>query len=199
MKDCQFSWWQLLVIGVIITLLAFGLAYFYWVNRTSSHRYNLNGLKPVSPFEIQKYVSTPNNANTIWHEVARIPNSFESNLTNVTAEYLITSRGTVNVINTGFDKTTGKQSKITGTALVTPVPAALSVTFFPFFEAPYVIIYVDELYETAIVGDPNRSFLWFLGRGGALQTWTPAKTKALQQIALGAGYTQDQISAMELL
>lgn len=182
-------WW---VVILIIIIFVFTITWALWSLRKTARSPNLNGLIPVSTFDLQKYASIKGNSSTIWHEVARIPNSFEQNLDNVTAEYLLRNNGTVSVQNIGF-KPSDEKSLINGVARPTQTTGVLQVSFFPFFESPYIVLYIDESYETAIVGSPSRDFLWFLGRGSALQNWSLQKTEALKQIAVGRGYSEADV------
>ena len=54
------------------------------------------GVKPVTPFELQRYLGQ-------WHEIARLDHRFERGLTEVTANYSMRDDGGVRVINRGFN------------------------------------------------------------------------------------------------
>lgn len=195
MKSCRpkfLPWWALLLIALFVIILVVFLAWMYWQMRIITHAPDLKGLLPANNFAIQRYVSEPG---TPWHEIQRIPNSFEAGLDRVTAEYVLQPNGTVSVTNIGYDSNGQKQS-ITGKALQTNLPAVLMVSFFPFFEAPYIVLHVDEQYESAIVGSPNQSVLWFLARGSALGSWTPEKTNNFKQIAISRGYSQEAVDKL---
>ncbi|MEO9507921.1 MAG: lipocalin family protein, partial [Nonlabens ulvanivorans] len=49
-------------------------------------------VKPVSDFELQKYVGK-------WYEIARLDHSFERGLSQISAEYSLKEDGGVRVIN----------------------------------------------------------------------------------------------------
>lgn len=56
---------------------------------------NTDSLPAVSPFSAARYAGT-------WHEIARLPHSFERGLVEVTAEYTLRPDGKIEVVNSGF-------------------------------------------------------------------------------------------------
>lgn len=108
----------------------------------------------------------------LWHEVSRLPNPFQKSCLRSTAEYTPLPGGAVQVKNTCY-KAKGRTADITGTA--TPVPgsnnARLRVKFRGFAalapvpeDGNYWIISLDPQYRWAMVGTPDRKFLWMLAR-----------------------------------
>ncbi|WP_028109068.1 lipocalin family protein [Ferrimonas futtsuensis] len=117
------------------------------------------GIAPVRPFELERYLGT-------WYEVARLDHRFERGLRDVTAEYSMREDGGIHVVNRGVDEKTGEMSEAIGRAY--PVGqsdvAHLKVSFFgPFFGA-YVVFELDPEYQHAFVSGPNREYLWLLAR-----------------------------------
>jgi apolipoprotein D and lipocalin family protein len=130
-------------------------------------------LQVVAPVDLKRYAG-------LWHEQARLPNRFERQCTGpVTAEYQPLADGTVQVRNRcqrpdgGFDESVGS-------ARVVPVagqPGAgrLEVRFAPAWLAwlpvvwgDYWILKLDRDYQVALVGTPNREYLWVLSRAPLL-------------------------------
>ncbi|MEO3473102.1 lipocalin family protein [Roseomonas sp. CAU 1739] len=115
------------------------------------------------------FVDLPRYAGT-WHEVARFPNAFQDrpNLraVAVTATYTPQPDGTIHVLNTCVDAANGGHP-ITAEGharSASPGNDRLRVAFlWPFF-GDYWIIGLDRDYRWAVVGTPNRRFLWILGR-----------------------------------
>ena len=134
-------------------------------------------LRTLNDFESKKYLGK-------WYEIARIDNSFEKNLTNVTAEYSLNSDGTIKVINKGYHKTKNKEKTIEGKAKIID-KGLLKVYFIPFFGADYNVLYVDSNYEYALVGGNKKNYLWILSRNDTLEDNIYDK---LIQIALERGY-----------
>ena len=108
-----------------------------------------------------------------WHEVARLPNWFESKcISEVTAEYQKRPDGRINVVNRcrrsdrSFDQTVGVAQVVD-----TVSNAKLKVRFapswlswLPMVWGDYWIIALAPDYSYAVVGDPGRKYLWVLAR-----------------------------------
>jgi apolipoprotein D and lipocalin family protein len=118
------------------------------------------------PLDVVEYVDL-NRYSGLWYEIARYPNSFERGCVGVTAEYTPRDDGRISVVNTCIESTLdGPQRTISGSARVadTTTNAKLKVTFFWPFEGDYWIIDLAEDYSHAVVGSPDRQFLWILSR-----------------------------------
>lgn len=116
-------------------------------------------LEVVSHVDLNRYVGR-------WYEIARLPNSFQKKCADsVTANYSLRSDGKVRVENR-CRKPSGDYTTATGSARVTDktTNAKLKVTFFWPFYGDYWILDLDENYEYAVVGAPNRKYLWILSR-----------------------------------
>ena len=130
-------------------------------------------LQVVAPVDLKRYAG-------LWHEQARLPNRFQTQCTGpVTADYTLLDNGTVEVRNRcilargGFDESVGS-------ARVVPVagqPGAgrLEVRFapewlgwLPLVWGDYWILKLDRDYQVALVGTPNRQYLWVLSRAPRL-------------------------------
>ncbi len=103
-----------------------------------------------------------------WYEIARLPNSFQKNCFCSTAEYTIIDEETIRVINKcKKDSINGEIDEVKGKAFVVSGSnnAKLKVQFFWPFKGDYWIIELDEEnYSYAVVGHPNRKYLWILAR-----------------------------------
>lgn len=117
------------------------------------------GVTPVKPFELERYLGT-------WYEVARLDHSFERGLSRVTAEYRRLPDGGVRVVNRGFDKEKGEWKEAEGKAYFVEGEdqGYLKVSFFGPFYSSYVVFGLDEGYETAFVAGFSRDYLWLLAR-----------------------------------
>ena len=117
------------------------------------------GVEPVTGFELARYLGT-------WHEVARLDHSFERDLIDVTAEYTLNADGSVRVLNSGTDASTGERRSADGLAL--PVGEAevahLKVSFFGPFYGSYIVFELDADYQYAFVSGFNTDYLWLLAR-----------------------------------
>jgi apolipoprotein D and lipocalin family protein len=100
-----------------------------------------------------------------WYEIAAFPMFFQRQCVgDTTAEYALRSDGDIAVVNrcrteTGFDEAVGKAWVVDGTG-----NAQLKVSFFWPFRADYWVVGLDRDYRWAVVGNPNRKYLWVLAR-----------------------------------
>lgn len=126
----------------------------------SSFAADLGELQTVNHVDLNKYMGK-------WYEIARLPNWFEKNCTAVTATYNLRDDGKVDVINACHLKTVDgkfKQSKGKAWVVDKTTNAKLKVSFFWPFAGKYWIIDLGSNYEYAVVGHPNRDYLWILSR-----------------------------------
>ena len=118
----------------------------------------------VKYVDLKKYVG-------LWYEVAKIPNSFQDQcVKNTTAKYTLTKDGEIYVTNSCIDED-GEIDAADGVVRVVDkkTNAKLEVSFVSFFGwrpfwGDYWIIGLDENYQWAIVGTPNRKYGWVLSR-----------------------------------
>jgi len=117
-------------------------------------------LEVVDHVDLQRYLGT-------WYEIATIPQRFQKGCVGVTAEYSLRKNGDIQVVNTCIKETLdGEVRTARGKARVVDrtTNAKLKVSFFWPFWGAYWIIGLDPDYEWAIVGHPNRDYLWILNR-----------------------------------
>ena len=120
---------------------------------------SLPPIQTVQNFDLNSYDGE-------WHELARLPNRFERNLIAAKATYGVGLGGPVRILNEGL-RSNGESTRIMGTAK--PVgDGKLEVRFDPFpanlFPGDFWILWIDENYERAIVGTPDRKYLWILSK-----------------------------------
>ena len=110
--------------------------------------------------DIQRYLGT-------WYEIATIPHRFQKGCVGVTANYSLRDDGDVEVVNVCREETLdGKERSVRGKAWIVDktTNAKLKVRFFWPFSGSYWIIELDSDYQWAVVGHPNRNYLWILSR-----------------------------------
>ncbi len=103
----------------------------------------------------------------LWYEIASYPQRFQRGCHRTTAEYTLSERGHVVVVNRcNKDSLDGRQSSIRGKAFVQKNSgnAKLKVQFFFPFRGDYWIIDLAHDYSYAVVSHPNRNYLWILSR-----------------------------------
>lgn len=152
-------------------------------------------LQVVAPVDLKRYAG-------LWHEQARLPNRFEKQCTGaVTAEYNLREDGTMEVRNRCM-LADGKFEESVGLARVVPVagqPGAgrLEVRFAPDWLAwlpmvwgDYWILKLDRDYQVALVGTPDRKYLWVLSRAPTLDE---ASLRAELDYARTLGFDVDKV------
>jgi apolipoprotein D and lipocalin family protein len=117
----------------------------------------LNTLEVVSHVELEKYLGK-------WYEIAHLPFRFEDDCTDITATYSLSRDGNVSVLNECLKDGKLKQAKGKAKVVDKNSGAKLKVTFFWPFSADYWIIDLGKDYDYAVVGTPNRKYLWILSR-----------------------------------
>ncbi len=111
----------------------------------------------VAAVDLTRYAGT-------WYEIERFDHWFERGLVGVTAQYSLRPDGRIAVLNSGHAKTLdGKLDIATATAWVVG-PAKLKVRFFWPFAGDYWILGLEDTYRWAVVGTPDRGYLWLLHR-----------------------------------
>ena len=108
-----------------------------------------------------------------WFEIARLPMPFQKAGEAAIAEYGVNPDGTLSVRNIAV-RADVSQHDILGDAKVLNPPqnTKLAVRFRTWFgplipvpnEGNYWVLHVDDHYQEAIVGTPNRKYLWLLAR-----------------------------------
>lgn len=121
-------------------------------------------LPTVASLDLQRYLGT-------WYEIDRLPMRHEpEDATDISAHYSLDDDGSVRVRNRCIHK--GELQEAIGRA--TPVDASnsrLEVSFLPeglrwipFTKGDYWVIALDPDYSAAMVGSPDRKYLWLLSR-----------------------------------
>lgn len=129
----------------------------------------------------------------LWHEVARLPQSFQDNASlrceEVTAEYALLGEGRLSVRNACVNALDPARPRrvANGRAYVVEGSgnARLRVSFFWPFYGDYWVIGLDEEYRWALVGSPSRRSLWLLSRTPRLE---PAEMERALAIARAQGF-----------
>lgn len=128
-------------------------------------------LSTVSSVDLSRYAGT-------WYEIARLPMWFQRHCVDSKAIYSNRPDGAVGVYNECVTKS-GVVEHAEGVATVvdTKTNARLSVVFDNWFErlfgssreGNYWILDLDPEYRTAVVGTPDRRYLWILSRTPQLE------------------------------
>lgn len=123
-------------------------------------------LQTVERVELDKYLG-------VWYEVARKPLYFQNKCDrDVTATYTLNENGNIGVDNRCYTKD-GQLNQSIGEAFVKNAPfnTKLRVSFLPeairwlpLGRGDYWVLKLDENYQTVLVGEPRRKYMWVLSR-----------------------------------
>ncbi len=124
-------------------------------------------LATVENFDLSRYLGT-------WHQIALLPNRFQARcVADTSARYALRTDGRIDVVNRCREKD-GSHAQAEGVARRNADydnPAILEVRFapawlsaLPFVWGDYWVIALADDYRAALVGAPNRKYLWILAR-----------------------------------
>lgn len=135
----------------------------------------------------------------LWYEIARLPMWAEDDgASDITAEYALKDDGRIRVVNRCIDEN-GAVEQAEGEARVVEDSgnAKLEVTFLPkglrwlpFTKGDYWVLKLDPDYNVALVGTPDRKYLWLLARNAQLDG---ATRLAYLEHAHTQGYDLDRL------
>jgi len=151
-------------------------------------------LETVTSVDLTRYSGT-------WYEIARLPMWFQRDCVASQAIYTLLLNGNVGVKNQCLT-TSGDQKQAQGVATV--VDATTNAKLYVAFdnwaaklfsgwgsaptEGNYWILYLDLDYRTALVGTPDREYLWVLSR-------TPTLDKAIYEKLVSLGKQKGYLTA----
>ncbi|POU18958.1 MULTISPECIES: lipocalin family protein [Acinetobacter] len=149
-----------------IAKIAIGSAVLLGLGATTMAYAQKQSLPTVEKVELDRYLG-------IWYEVARKPLYFQNKCNrDVTATYTLNENGNI-VVDNRCIKKDGEQTQSGGEAFVQNPPqnTKLKVSFLPDFirwipvgRGDYWVLKLDENYQTVLVGEPKRKYMWILSR-----------------------------------
>lgn len=148
--------------------------------------------KTVEQVDLQRYQGT-------WYEQARLPMFFQRNCAQSEALYELQEGGTIGVTNR-CRTLDGDMQQVQGQA-VAQVPGQTNKLWVSFdnwvssllpglVKGDYWVLYLDDDYQTALVGNPNRQYLWLLTRAEEI---SPESRATLLQEARSRGYDTSKL------
>ncbi|KAE8714007.1 ACI19 protein [Hibiscus syriacus] len=123
-------------------------------------------MQVVKNLDIKRYMGR-------WYEIASFPSRFQpKNGMNTRATYTLEEDGTVHVLKETWND--GKRGSIEGTAYKADPKSDEAKLKVKFYVPPilpiipvvgdYWVLYIDDDYQYALVGQPSRNYLWILCR-----------------------------------
>ncbi len=170
----------------------FALALLGWLVGGCAGTGSRADLPTVASVDLDRYAGT-------WYEIARLPMWFQRHCVDSKAVYTLRSDGRVGVHN---ECVTDDGGLATADAVATVVDAKtnarLMVVFDNWFarlfgssrEGNYWILDLDPEYRAALVGTPDRRYLWILARTPRIDDLTYQR---LVQQARGFGYPVENL------
>lgn len=196
MTDCAANT-IICILLTLIGLMALGALIWYAVYtpiRTQQRTHNLQQLGRFllhqKPIDLERYGGE-------WYEIARLPNSFQSDCLRSKATYSRSASqfDEIVVLNECATKD-GPIKRVVGRARPFNAEAtALSVSFAPRWlgsgaDGDYWILDIDDDYQYVLVGSPDRKYLWLLARRPNIE---PAQFERMRSIAESKGYDTEKL------
>ena len=105
----------------------------------------------------------------LWHEAARLPNTFQRDCAHSTADYALREDGLIAVHNVCY-RADGETRDVTGRArrVGEGEEGKLKVSFFGPFWGDYWVLQRADDYSWSIVGEPSGRYLWVLTRAESI-------------------------------
>lgn len=102
-----------------------------------------------------------------WYVISILPNPIEKNVVNGIENYQLNEKGGVDITYTFFkDSPQGKKKVMHPKADIfnKETNSEWRVQFFWPIKFPYLVIYLDEEYETTVIGVANKKYAWVMSR-----------------------------------
>ncbi len=162
------SWRRTRIAAVVATLAAAS-------SNSAAGQEHSGAVRAIPALDLERYAG-------LWHEIARLPNRFQDRCAAaVTATYEVLGDGTIRVVNRCLTSK-GDSLRAEGRARLADrggpasrlkvrfAPAVLS--FLPMVWADYWVLDLTDDYGAALVGTPDRRYLWILSREAPLDQAT---------------------------
>ncbi|GAB2188749.1 lipocalin family protein [Sessilibacter sp. MAH1] len=140
---------------------------------------------PVKNFNVDRYLGK-------WYEIARLDHPFERGLEKIHAQYSLRDDGGINVTNRGFNVKDQEWDEALGKAYFVKDSniGFLKVSFFGPFYSSYIIAYLDDDYQTALISGSKKNYFWILSRTPNIDD---AKLKSLISRGKELGFKTDEL------
>ncbi|MCF7920815.1 MAG: lipocalin family protein [Candidatus Cloacimonetes bacterium] len=128
-----------------------------------------------------------------WYVISILPNSIEKKAVNSIESYKLNEKGNIDITYSFFiDEPTGKKKVMHPKAEVYDLEtnSEWRVQFIWPLKFAYLIIWLDEDYETTVIGVPNQKYVWIMSRKPEIAA---AKYEMILQHLRHLGYDVDKL------
>jgi apolipoprotein D and lipocalin family protein len=162
--------------NLVLLVCATSLPLSSWLTGPSvSYAQDEHPMTTVNEVDLQRYSG-------LWYEIAKIPNRFQKKcLRGTNAKYTLREDGRITVVNRCYQKD-GSLQVAEGIAKIVEGSgnAKLKVSFVSFlgwrpFWGDYWVLGLDQGYQWAVIGTPDRKYGWVLARSPSLNEGTMAE------------------------
>lgn len=164
---------------LLLLLLMFIAVCVYGAGRDNIDR------RTLPTFSLQRFMGR-------WYEIARFDHTFERGMSRVTADYVLSPDGAVEVVNSGMRGS--RRFTLRGRAKMTRHTGRLRVSFFWIFYSDYNILEMAPDGRWALVGSRSPRYLWILARTPSLPE---AELEHIVSLADGRGYETQNLIYVE--
>jgi apolipoprotein D and lipocalin family protein len=142
-------------------------------------------MQTVSFVDIKKFMGD-------WHVVANIPTFPERGAIGPIERYSLNEDGSIDTTFSFIHPTKRVEREFKSTAFVEPDSnnAVWGMQFIWPIKADYRVLFVDQEYETTIVGRQKRDYLWIMSRSVDISR---ERLESLIERAVSAGYDREAI------
>ncbi|MCF7911105.1 MAG: lipocalin family protein [Candidatus Cloacimonetes bacterium] len=108
-----------------------------------------------------------------WYVISILPNSIEKNAVNSIESYQLTEKGDVDITYTFYQGSPKGKKKVMhpkATIYNRESNSEWRVKFLGLFKFPYLIIWLDDDYETTVIGVPNKKYAWIMSRSPEIES-----------------------------
>lgn len=128
-----------------------------------------------------------------WYVISVLPNPIEKNVVNGIESYQLNEKGGIDITYTFYKNSPdGKKKVMHPRAEVynTETNSEWRVQFFWPIKFPYLVIWLDEAYETTVIGVANKKYAWVMSRSPKI---TPEKYNKILGRMKDLGYETEKL------
>lgn len=128
-----------------------------------------------------------------WYVISILPNPIEKNAVNGIESYHLNEKGGIDITYTFFKGSPDGKKKVMhpkATVYNKETNSEWRVQFFWPIKFPYLVIWLDEEYETTVIGVANKKYAWVMSRNPEIK---PEKYEKITQRMTELGYDVNKL------